>query len=147
MAHQDLALSATEFQIAHGKASFVKPERLAKLARENCGQGRGMSQGIQVSSHHNIYNMKCFNCGRELKRFSTLTVATPASRPLTDGDELPLRCLSKARATSGAILPKPRFERISTSFAPSFAVLCLQDLDTMLDNSPGMRKTPEEQVV
>ena len=41
VSHQDdLTLSDKEFQIAHGKSSFMKPERVAKISRENAGLGQ-----------------------------------------------------------------------------------------------------------
>ena len=41
VSHQDdVTLSEKEFRIAHGKSSFMKPERVAKISRENTGLGR-----------------------------------------------------------------------------------------------------------
>lgn len=41
VAHQDnLELTSDEFVLAHGKSTFLKADRLAKLIRENAGTGR-----------------------------------------------------------------------------------------------------------
>lgn len=47
VAHQDLQISKDEFLIAHGKSSFLKPERIQKMLREHAGTGRWWSNRFQ----------------------------------------------------------------------------------------------------
>ena len=37
MAHQDIDLDCKEFIIAHGKSTWAKPEKVAKMERESTG--------------------------------------------------------------------------------------------------------------
>lgn len=45
VAHQDIELDTKEFLIAHGKSSFLKPEKVAKMSREHVGTGQLESGG------------------------------------------------------------------------------------------------------
>ena len=40
VAHQDVEIDAKEFIIGHGKSTFMKPEKVAKLERENATGGK-----------------------------------------------------------------------------------------------------------
>ena len=37
--HQDAEISEKEYQICHGKSTFLKPEKVAKMQREHTGAG------------------------------------------------------------------------------------------------------------
>ena len=39
-AHQDVEISSSEYQICHGKSTFLKPEKVAKMQREHTGTGQ-----------------------------------------------------------------------------------------------------------
>ncbi|CAK9003137.1 Uncharacterized protein SCF082_LOCUS7617 [Durusdinium trenchii] len=41
VAHQDIEIDSQEFQLAHGKSTWLKPDRIQKLLRENTGAGEG----------------------------------------------------------------------------------------------------------
>ena len=58
VAHQDVVLDTQEFQLAHGKSSFLKPDKVAKLCRENSGTGPRICPGEECVTKHLLTNFQ-----------------------------------------------------------------------------------------